>query len=241
VGASFILFTRYKKQTVIDDCKSMLTGYFMAYNQCDYADMMLIIDDEVEQSYGENDALKQRLMARRMLLGECVRYEITEINYRKIKGEYGVNITYRAIYDKQSPVTETLMFLTFDHIPVIIGLDLGRESIVDEVVAAFFDAYHFGDFEAMTACFNPIYFEYTSPETLQSILLSIEKAAGEFQGIEPLEEFYYCHNISPQVICVYTGFYCAEYDHERMMVEIELSVQKGKIGINFLNFSPYVD
>lgn len=247
VGVLFTVVTvtmvmlRHQKLTTIDYCKEMVNEYFKAYNACDYSDIMLVIDDELEQSYGEADKLKERIMARRMLLGECVRYEITEICYKKMKNNDAVSITYRAMYENQSPITETMMFLTFHRVPVITGLDLGRECVVDDVVTRFFDAYHLQDFQSMIDCFNPIYFDYTSEKSLQNIIISIEKAAGELDGFEPLEEYYYCHPISSSIMCVYTGLYCAEYQHEKMMVEIELCVQNDTVGINYLNFSPYVD
>ena len=219
------------------DAQAVLDQYYTAFTDGDGKAVLSTMHDSLVEDLGGEDVAQTRLMARLALLGEVEDYSVTNTSVSTKNGVSEVTLSVDTEYSVGGAMEETYTFLTADDGLLMTGIDLPRETGVDDVAGAFFAAL--GDTEAMSALYIPMLNGSELEQNLSSLSERILKACGEYTGYTLENEQFYSRSLGDsEATFVYAGYYtvtCSEMD---AICLLQMSVEDGKLGLNNIEITP---
>lgn len=224
----------------LDESKEMLADYYDCYNDKDIDECMDYFNDIILDDLGGDDDAEIILSSRRELLGEMEDYTITSFDSESSFSQAQVILQLDVEYENASEIVEEeYIFLKEDDELIIIGIDVGDDSIISELIEGYFSNYM--NMENIQKYYIPNTKDnYLDFDVLSQTANYAKEVGGEYKSHEITSyEYFFIEQTD-----VDDTFYIAsivadiEMENEDFVLEARISSQDGEVGFNYLDYYP---
>ncbi len=243
LAASLFMFTGCTNKKV-EESLAVVDEYYESFMDNDPDDIVDLFSDSLVEYYEGQELTEIVVGSRISTLGEDLEYKIVGSSYNSDDMGVYVIIDAEVTYDRSDETyDESFQLEEIDDEMIITVVDFERETIIDEIPDAFFEAYNDDDKDAANELFSDRYYTYVSEDVLNAILDEYHYVLGDFEGFTITEE--YAFNLVPEgedVTVVQEAYYDASFENGTAEFYIVLCVEDDEIKIyNMFTTPSFID
>ena len=219
-----------------------LIEYYKLYNEEEIDKCNEMFDDSIIEDIGDEDLAEVIFTSRRYLLGKVISHNVLSFDSDSSSKEAQVVLSVETEYENAEEVIEEeyIFHLEGDKVK-IIGIDIGGDPIVSQLVNEYFSDYT--DMEEVKKFYIPYVVNNAElfNEDSVSILADYAYESGGEYASHNIEEFNYYYD---KLDWTDTTYFLAqilaemEFDKEKFMLYAEISKEDDDVKFNYLEYYP---